>query len=157
MRIVFALVAVFAASVLSACVTAETLMLDERTAIISGSGDELSSPARVQQRIMLEAANAATARGFRYFVVQSVQDTTRRGVTQLPTQSYAQGNGTTTCSFGVCQTSATANGMTFGGGSYESVMPGSDVQVRFFREGEIDPATPGLWDAVSILSAQPKR
>lgn len=146
-----------AALSMTACVTAETAMLDERTAIISGRGDEYSSAARVQQRVLLEAAESATERGFRYFLVMSAQDTTRRGIAQMPITTTGQGQATTTCSYGTCRTNAQGNAMTMGGGAYEFTMPGADVQVRFYREGEIDPATPGLWDAQSILAAQPRK
>lgn len=145
------------AALLSACVTAETTMLDERTAIISGRGDEFSSAARVQQRVMLEAATAATSRGYRYFMIQQANDTTRRGIVQRPMTTTGQGQGTTTCYYGTCQTNAQANTMTTGGGSYEVIMPGADILVRFYHEGEIDPATPGLWDAQSVLAAQTPR
>lgn len=142
---------------LSACVTAETAMLDERTAIISGRGDGYTTPAQVQQRVLLEAAESATERGFRYFMVTNAQDATRRGMAYMPVTTTGQGNATTNCFMGTCRTTANANAMTYGGGAYEVIRPGSDVQVRFYREGEIDPATPGLWDAQSIIAAQPRR
>ena len=141
---------------LSACVTAETVMLDHRTAIISGRGDGYSSQASVVQRVMVEAATAAQARGFRYFAVLDSTDTTRRGAVALPTNTYGQANAQTTCNYAYCNSSATGSSSTYGGGVMEVVRPGTDLQVRFYNDGEIDPNQPGVWDAVAVLAAQPE-
>ena len=142
---------------LSACVTAETAMLDERTAVISGRGGGYTTAAQVQQRVLLEAAESATARGFRYFMVVAAQDATTRSIVDTPSTTTGQGSATTNCFMGTCRTSLNTSATTSGGGAYEIIRPGADVQVRFYRDGEIDPSTPGLWDAQSIIAAQPRR
>lgn len=151
------LAAVAAALLLSGCVTAETMMLDDRTAIISGSGDEYSSAARVQRRVFVEAATAAQVRGYRYFVIQNSRDTTTTGTRALPTQTYANAQANTNCGYVACNTSAYGQSQTFGGGFQQVIQPGMDVLVRFYREGEVDPRQDGVWDATAILAAQPKK
>ncbi len=39
------------------------------------------------------------------------------------------------------------------GGNAPAFRPGADVTIKVFREGEVDPARPGIWDAQQILTA----
>lgn len=145
-----------AALALAGCVSTSTAMLDERTAIISGRGSGYSSAADVQQRVILEAATAARARGFRYFVIQSATDQSRSGRMYFPGQTNTYGQGTATCTGNFC--SGTYSGQTYStpAQAFDYVRPGQDVQIRFYREGEINPKAANVWDAVSIMAAQAK-
>jgi len=146
------------AFVLAGCVRAHTSMLDERTAIISARGTAFDSMAEVQQRVIVDAANTALSRGFRYFVIVNGQDASVRGTAYFPGQTYSNGTATAT----VNTMGNTAYGTaTYSGNSYTTpgtavgfIKPRENVTVRFFREGEIDPRMQGVWDARSVLSAQ---
>ena len=143
---------------LGGCVAADTTMLDERSAIISGRGTNYTSQAQVLQKVLAEAATAAQARGYRYFVVLGTADRTTTGATYFPGQTTTTGTATGSCMTEMfCNAQYQQQSYTTPGAVVSVVRPGADVGVRFYKEGEIDPNQAGVWDSVSILAAQPKK
>lgn len=138
------------------CVRSKSVMLDASTAIISSRGSAFDSHARVTQAALVEAATLAVSRGYRYFVIVDTQD---RTITTLWHDS------------GTTKTTGTVDGLVMGSGNSKVVAgnysasttstpattttlikPGSDVTVKMFREGELDPKSPGVWDAPAVLA-----
>lgn len=151
------LVAAIAAVLLSGCVTAKATMLDDRTAIISGRGNNFTSQADVLHKVLIEAATTAQARGYRYFVIESSQDTTRRGTAYFPGQTTTTGSVSGVCATAVCTGNYRSQSYTSPGSAVPIVKPGADVQVRFYREGEIDPSPRHVWDTQSVLAEAVKK
>lgn len=139
------------------CTTASTKMLDERTAIISGSGSGYNTMGDVTAKILQTAALEAQARGYPYFAILDTHDSTQSGVNISPTFTTGQSNGVVHCYGSSCTTSGYSAGTTYGGQAFSYSMPGADVTVRFFREGEVDPQANGVWSVASVLAANPKR
>lgn len=135
---------------LGGCVVSKTAMLDEHTAIISSRGNAFASSADAIQKSLGEAAKTTLSRGYRYFAIAGSQDQTQRGNVVIPGQTTASGSMT-----------FMGNTAMYSGSSYTTpaqsigfVKPGVDLIIRMYRPGEIDPRTPGVWDAESVLRAQ---
>lgn len=116
----------FLALALSACMSTESVMLDDRTAIISGRGGGPRTSAEVYQASLIEAATQTQARGFELFQIQSSADKTR---TQVIASEY---------------------------NVQAVEKPGLDLVVRMYRAGEISPDAPNVFTASKILAAAPR-
>jgi hypothetical protein len=136
-------------------------MLDQNTAIISGSGTAFISRPQVIQAVLIEAAQTTKAHGFRYFAIVSADDTTQHSTLYMPGQTYTSGTLTgTATSFGnTTNLGGTYTGYTTGtpGSLVPISRPGAEIAVKMYREGEIDPGAQGIWDADSILAAAPSQ
>lgn len=139
---------VLMALALAGCVTADTEMLDDRTAVISGRGTAFDNSAGVLKKILVSAAQTAQARGYEYFQVVSSQDATRVGVYVPPTSSTTNLSGH--CTGNWC--SGSANTTAWGGGMVPMVKPGADVMIRLLRSGEVDPSAPGVFSVAAVLA-----
>lgn len=137
---------------LGACARANTTMLDDRTAIISGRGSASNSQADVTKKVLQEAAQQAVTRGYAYFQVTGGQDQSRAGTMIIPGQSTTTGNGMASCYGGVCNGNYSSQTYTSPGMAMGFAKPGADIYVRFYKAGEIDPKTPGVWDAQRVLA-----
>jgi hypothetical protein len=113
-------------AVVSACVSTDARMLDDRTVAISGKGAASRSGAEVYQASLVEAAKQAQAHGFELFQVQSAADATR---TQVLVSQYS---------------------------AQAVQKPGVDLVVKFYRAGEIAPDAAGVFVASSVLAAAAK-
>ncbi|MBV8978433.1 MAG: hypothetical protein JOZ13_13760 [Alphaproteobacteria bacterium] len=133
--------------VLGACTHARTLMLDDRRAIISGSGSMFNEQADVMQKTLVTAAYTTITHGYRYFTILGSKDTTIAGVFHTPTQTYASGD--------VSGGSWSATATTVGGNDIPYVVPGMDIVIYMYRDGEAQRG-PKVWDARAIIDAQPK-
>jgi len=151
---VFLLAAVSLA--IAGCVSTSTAMLDERTAVISGRGSGYSSPAQVQQRVLLEAAQTAQARGFRYFAVISSTDQSTRGQIVTPGTNQTTGSVFGSCTGPFCSGTYSGQTTVTPAQVFDFVKPGQDILIRFYREGEVNANARGVWDSMSILAAQQK-
>lgn len=110
------------ALLVSGCVQTTAAMLDERTAIVSGRGGIQHSGADVLQAVLRGAASEAEARGFSYFQVIDSRDSSRSAVLISPTMISSH------------------------------AQLGTDMIIRMYRDGEIDPSAPGVWSVQSILA-----
>jgi hypothetical protein len=153
-RIVF--VAVVLCGGLTACVQSTTTMLDSRTAIISGRGSAFDDNPQVVKAMLSEAAETTKARGFTHFQIVGSQDATRHGAVVLPGQTTTTGTMSGTANtfgnFGTYGGTYTSRTTTTPGTVIPTVMPGADITIRMYAEGEVSPNTPGLWSAESILA-----
>ena len=146
------IIVLLCALALSACVRTSVAMLDQNTVVISARGSAFDSMGGVIQGTMVRAANVTVSRGYRYFVIVSGADASRKGAIYIPGQTYESGRAT-----------FSGNTATYSGSTYTTpgttttfIKPGAEVIVRMYREGEIDPKAPGVWDAQSVIAAQPK-
>lgn len=119
-----------AAALLASCTTAKTMMVDDRTAIISA--DDLGWGGNLTWKIVTTAAEMARARGFERFQIVSSEDSQRTGVVAMPGSSTTTGSAY--CYGSWCSGSAT----TVGRPGY--LMPYTqnrrDVVVRFYHEAD---------------------
>lgn len=102
-------------------------MLTSNTAYISGRGHgSATSSAEVFRDTLVEAATVTQGAGYRYFVIVSQQDESRRGA------------------------------IVDGVGNSLFVTPvrnaGTGIQIQMFNPGQIDPSQPGVWDAADVLA-----
>lgn len=139
-------------AVLCGCTSKSAQMLDDRRMSISYLGNTYSSTTDVTREVLHTAALEGQKRGFAYFHVTQAADATRSGMVALPTTTNSYGTASASCFGGYCSGNANSNSTTYGGGLVNVVRPGADVQVRFYRDGEIQVDTPGLWSIAAILA-----
>lgn len=148
------------AATLFGCVRTNTEMLDSSTAVISARGTAFDTPATVIKTTLTEAAQLGQQRGYAYFAIVSARDATRTATIVEHGTTYIRGNMSGTIT-GYDQGYGFSGSMN---GSYSGVIrttpdtlmtlvkPGSDVVVRFFREGEVDPLAPGIWNIAAVVA-----
>jgi len=139
------------------CTMASSRMLDNRTAIISGRGTAFTSMAGVADKVLVQAAMEAKARGYPYFVIMESRDASRTGYYTTPTTTNTNVTGTASCMGFMCNGSAQGTSTTYGGQTYGFDKPGADVMVRFLRADEVNPNAPGVWNTDAILAAHPSK
>jgi len=148
------LMALVACVVLSAaCTSANSTMLSADTALVYATGNDPSAREQILRAALYEAAELTTARGYRYFVILTADDTTRLVTLQVP---------------GTSLPNETSHERTFGstygnaperpGNTYitpdtqlQRVRPGLDLVIRMYRAGEIEPKE-GVFDAMDTLA-----
>jgi hypothetical protein len=141
------------ALVAAGCASANSTMLSKNTALIYATAGDPSQREQVLRAALREAAELTSARGYRFFVILTADDTTRTVTLQVPGQSYPN------------ETNHTRPfGATFGhaperpGNTYmgpdtqvQRVRPGLDIVIRMYRSGEIAEMD-GVWDSTAILA-----
>ncbi|NHN87265.1 hypothetical protein [Acetobacter conturbans] len=134
---------------LSACVQSHADFLDDRTAIISGRGTAFDDSAGVRHEIYLKAAKLAEKHGYQYFMIIEDHRGISRSYWTQPAQTVSSG------SVSAYGNTAYYNGssVTTPASTTEFHKPIEETTVKFYHEGEIDPATPNLWDARRVLAA----
>lgn len=142
--------------ILAGCVRSSADMLDERTAIVSARGTAFDSHAGVTKEVLRRAAQLTVDRGYRYFMVLGVEDTTTHSTMYVPGDTHTMG--TYNANVHSYNTHSSVTG-TYSGSTYsdpgyvsEFVKPGTDIMIRMFTLEEGVPGHPQLWDAVSILA-----
>jgi|SRR6185436_3112213 len=138
------------------CTSANSTMLSADTALVYATGNNPSAREQVLKAALNEAAELTTARGYRYFVILTADDTTRVVTLQVP---------------GASLPNETRHERTFGstygnaperpGNTYttpdtqlQRVRPGLDLVIRMYRAGEIEPKD-GVFDALATLTPAP--
>lgn len=139
-------IALLSVLLVSACVRSETTMLTPNTAIIETQGTAFDSHSGVAKGALVEAATQTVSRGYRYFIVLEKNDTTQTHTDYTPGTSQTTGwvnpaNGTYSA------TTTTTPGYT-----NTWTTPGSAMTIRMFKDGEVDPKLPPVWDAEAILA-----
>ncbi len=118
---------------------------------VSARGNGFTDPARIEDFVLLRAAETALDQGFDYFIVLSQEDRTRNlqfttpgsatTQTNMYGSAYTMGNST----YGSMQGSSTT---TYSPPTTQNVIkPGSDVMIQLLRE----PA-PGAFPAAEIIA-----
>ena len=124
----------------------EATPLTSDSEMIVAKGNGFTDTARVQQFVLLKAAQDCLARGYSKFGFMSSQDTSQSGAMILPGQTYSN---STITGFG---NTATVNTTSYStpGSVVPVFKPGATVIVKFFKAD--DPAGSGGLDAQQIAS-----
>ncbi len=145
---------VLLALALADCTRASTTMLSPDTAVISGRGTAFDTSGGVAKATLNEAATQTLARGYRYFVVTNAQDASRTGVFVSPGHSTSYTTGSVYASGNYATGSATTQTYTTPSTATPFVKPGVEATIKMYRQGEIDPKAPGVWDAQAVLATK---
>jgi len=138
------------------CTSASSTMLSADTALVYATGNDPSAREQVLKAALNEAAELTSARGYRYFVILTADDTTRVVTLQVPGHSLPNETRHER-TFGATYFNAPerpGNTYTAPDTQLQRVRPGLDLVIRMYRAGEIEPKD-GVFDAVAILSPAP--
>ncbi|MBU6525744.1 hypothetical protein OGR47_01795 [Methylocystis sp. MJC1] len=117
---------------------AEAQMITNDTARISARGNGFTDKARVQDFILLKAAETASARGFTHFAVVSSEDASTESSYTTPSTVQTRVSGNTAYT-------------TYRPGTRNTVVePGEDAMVKFCKQGKAD-ACSGMLPANEII------
>lgn len=128
------------------------MMLDDRTAMISGRDLGWGDSSDVARKVLTTAAEMARARGYEIFQIVSSQDTTKSGYVPIAGQSTTSTTGSAYCYGAYCSGATTGQTRTVPRYLAPYTQAGANVVVRFYRTGEVVPGTPGIFSAAAILS-----
>lgn len=147
--------ALLTASLLMGCVQTNSVMMDQRTAVIStkvqktGSGFDILAQgdnATLLKGALKEAAALTLKNGYRYFELLNTRDQTR--------MVNFTSSGSTTCNGMVMNNGApgaaqpfNANCLTSAPSTTTVAEPAIDILVRMYMAEEIDPKKEGVFDA----------
>jgi hypothetical protein len=125
------------------------MILTDDTALISISHQGEGDMEKIFNDALAEAARATRAQGYRYFSIIDTADTSERGVKirqGVPvhiqdTPGFARGGSPLSSNF-------------ISGSSYRTpdrripyVRLGLDITIRMYRDGDVNPANPGVWNS----------
>ena len=143
-----------AALLLASCVAKDSMMLDQRTAFISGRGNAFAKPSEVWEKTLTQAATMASERGYSHFAILDAKDAGGYDYMYQPGSSTTTTTGSAACTGYSCVGSAVSNTSYSPGYATPIFKPGTDLTVRFFHANEIDPNASGVWEAATILAAR---
>ena len=135
------------------------MMITDDTALISVLGQGAGDREKIFNEAVAEAALATRAHGYRYFVIVDTADASQTGVKirrgrPVEIQSipgFARGG------------SALSSNYIAGSGGSNYTAPdqripyvrlGLDITIRMYRESDIDPARPGVWNSDLVLGGK---
>lgn len=136
---------ILATALLAGCTTAKTMMVDDRTALVSA--DDLGWGGNLTWKVITAAAQMAQQRGFERFEIVSSEDQTRTGVVAMP--GSATTTGSAYCYGSWCSGSATTTGRP--GYLMPYTRNRRDVVVRFYHEAD---APPNAYVTAAVLAGQ---
>jgi len=151
MRTIMTLVA--CAFLAAGCATASSTMLSTDTALVYATGNDSSQREQVLKAALREAAELTSARGYRYFVILTADDTTRTVAIHVPGQTYPN-EARHDRNFGATYLHTVerpGNTHTAPDTQVQRVRPGLDLVIRMYRIGEISEMD-GVWDAEAMLA-----
>ena len=137
----------------AACTSANSTMLSPDTALVYASGNNPLAREQILKAALNEAAELTTARGYRYFVILTADDTTRVVTLQVPGTSLPNETSHER-TFGATYFNAPekpGNTYTTPDTQLQRVRPGLDLVIRMYHAGEIEPKD-GVYDAVAMGS-----
>lgn len=143
-----------AAAALASCVGTDSMMLDQRTAFISGRGNAFAKPSDVWKKVLVQAATMAQERGYSHFAILDAKDAGSTGTYYQPGTSTTNTTGMASCTAYTCVGQATSNTYSTPGYAMPIFKPGTDLTVRFFNANEVDPNASGVWEAAAILAVR---
>jgi hypothetical protein len=123
-------------------------MLSEDMALISVLGQDADDSEKIFNEAIAEAARATRAHGYRYFVIVDAADASQRGVRirqgrriHIQTVTPRGAGSTLSSNYPV--------GATYTGPDRRIpyVRLGLDVTIRMYRDGDVNPANPGVWNS----------
>ena len=126
------------------------MILSDDTALISVLGQGAGDSEKIFNEALAEAARATRAQGYRYFVILDTADASQMGVKirqGAPLHLYDIP--------GAARNSGSILSSNYiGGTGYRTpdrripyVRLGLDVTIRMYRDGDVDPASPGVWSS----------
>ena len=135
------------------CTSANSTMLSADTALVYATGNDPSAREQVRTAALNEAAELTAARGYRYFVILTADDTTRVVTLQIPGHSLPNETRHER-TYGATYLNAPerpGNTYTAPDTQLQRVRPGLDLVIRMYRAGEIEPKD-GVFDATAMLA-----
>jgi hypothetical protein len=122
------------------------MLLADDTALISVLSQGASDRAKLVDSALAEAAKMTRAHGYRYFVIIDASDASQRGVKVrqgLPIHIQ------TTPFMGSRLSSNYLGGATYTGPDRRLpyVRLGLDMTIRMYHDGDVNPASPGVWNS----------
>jgi hypothetical protein len=125
------------------------MMVSNDEAVVSvQSYNSLASPQSVEDKIIRDAAKLTVSRGFRYFTILNVQDTSRAISITTP------GQATTNGSVAVIGNTAYYDGSTTYTPPHRmyGIWAGGRVQIKMFPEASSMAAQSGVYDSTYVLA-----
>ena len=101
----------------------------------------------VGAEVIKQSAKATLAQGFRYFVVLGEGDASRQSTIVVPGQSTSNGTVAFSGSFASYNDTTSYTPPTLLG----VVLPGEQIRIRMFKEGDAEASDPRIFDAKKIL------
>ena len=139
------------AVLLSGCVSVRSTMLTESSAEVTVKGAHSDDRDEVVYGTLEEAAKLTRMHGYRYFVILTADDASYRGSKNVPGLVLDYRNirrGGTPAPGLQHLPSAT---FTTPGTSKPFITPGLMITIQMYREGEVDPGRPDVWNPEVIL------
>ena len=149
-RIVLPMISVL---LLAGCASSRSAMITEDTALVTVVGQSATAQTKIVEQALAEAAKITRAHGYRYFVILDSADASQSGVKVLQGQIISR-QGVPTRSFGGTNLSPVyLAGSTFTTPDVRVpyVRLGLDLTIRMYREGDVNPQAPGVWNPSLIL------
>jgi hypothetical protein len=134
------------------CASANSTMLSEDTELIYATGADPSQREQVLKAALTKAAEVTRARGYRYFVILTAEDTTRTVTIPIPGQTFPNETSHER-TFGATYLHAPerpGNTYTAPDTQVQRVRPGLDLLIRMYQAGAIAEMD-GVWDAEEML------
>jgi hypothetical protein len=127
----------------------ESILIRDDTAVISVLSQGAGDRAKLVDKAIAEAAKMTRANGYRYFVILDTADASHTVV------KIRQGAPVQIQSVpGVASGGSALSSNYIGGPGYTTpdrrvsyVRVGVDMTIRMYRDGEVDPASPGVWNS----------
>lgn len=126
-----------------------TMMITDDTALITVLGQGMENRETIFNEAIAEAALATRAHGYRYFVIIDMADATQTGVKVRRGRPIEIDNYP-----GFERGGSPLSSNYIGGANYSTpdqrtpyIRLGLDITIRMYRESDIDPATPGVWNS----------
>ena len=145
--------AALCAVLLCGCVSAQSTMLTDSTAMVTARGAHSNDRNDLVQATLAEAAKLTRMHGYRYFTILKATDASRWGSITTP-------GVTLVFEGGVQRPLGTTNlgaqnipGSKFSGpdNSVPIIRPGLEITIRMYRDGEVDPGRQEVWNPEVIL------
>ena len=125
------------------------MILTDDTALISVLGQGAGDGEKIFNEALAEAARATRAQGYRYFVILDTADASQMGVKirqGAPLHLYDTP--------GATRGNAILSSNYLGGTTYRTpdrripyVRLGLDVTIHMYRDGDVNPASSGVWNS----------
>lgn len=133
-----------AALLLASCTTTSKMMIADDEAIISVQANTtLTSPEALEELTLRDAAKLTRGRGYRYFFIEQVEDTSRRVSVMMPATAYTTGTATAYGGYGSYSGTATYTPPYMISGMHA----GERVTIKMANQKPSDPS----YDAEAIL------
>jgi hypothetical protein len=133
------------------CTGTRSRMITEDTALITVRGQSDNDRVALVDKALAEAARVTREHGFRYFVVLDGADASQSGVRPLPGQPIPL----------IINRRSSLSSFYSPGATYTTpdervqyVRLGLDVSIRMYRDGDVNPASQGVWNSDVVLGSK---